>query len=476
MMHTHDTAEILAEFAYKLKYEDIPPEVIETTELFMADYYAAAMAGIMINKDFNEAIFDIVKGKGQSPEADVIGSDIKLSAEDAAFMNAVYAHGADMDDGNRKAMGHVAAHVMSAVFALAEAEGKSIKDVFTAVNVGYEVYNRVAAMAQPGLVHRGFHSTGTAGVIACAAASAKLLGLDAQGIYNAMGIAAIQASGLIIIAESGQANKPLNPANAAKNGIVSAKLAKAGIKGPRRPLESEKGWFHAMTDSVDYGFLDDLGKKFTITESYLKPYPSCRHTHCGIEAAIGIHEEMENAGLTPSDIKEVNLYIYSNAIKIAGQIEIPESTEDAKFSIHYSLACALLKGAFGLEDIRVSFASYTGEEAEKGGSEGFIGNVIKLIKKIKLIPDPSMEDVQKGIRGSRLAVSFNNGRTFEKTVLLPKGDTANPFTWDDMHRKLFESMSHNAGRTDEVLSGIRALSENPDELWKGFKDSSLRSE
>ena len=452
MMQTHDTAEILAEFAYKLQYEDIPPDVIETTKLFMADYYAAAMAGIMINKDFNEAIFNIVTGKGQPHEAGVIGSEIKLSAEDAAFMNAIYAHGADMDDGNRKAMGHVAAHVMSAVFALAEAEGKHIKDVFTAVNVGYEVYNRVAAMAQPGLVHRGFHSTGTAGVIACAAASAKLLGLDAQGIYNAMGIAAIQASGLIIIAESGQANKPLNPANAARNGIISAKLAKAGIKGPKRPLESDKGWFHAMTDSVDYGFLDDLGKKFTIAESYLKPYPSCRHTHCGIEAAITIHEEMEKAGLNPKDIKEVNLYIYSNAIKIAGQIEIPESTEDAKFSIHYSLACALLKGSFGLEDISISFSDA----------------VKKLIGKIKLIPDSSMEDVKKGIRGSRLAVSFNNGKSYEKTVLLPKGDAANPFTWDDMYRKLLSGMPGNAEKADAVLNKIKALTENTEILWKNL--------
>jgi len=472
-MQTNDTAEILAKFAYKLKYEDIPGEVIKTTELFMADYYSAVMAGIMINKDFNKAIFDIVIGRGQKHEAGVIGSDIKLSVEDSAFMNAIYAHGADMDDGNRKAMGHVAAHVMSAVFALAEAERKKIKDVFTAVNVGYEVYNRVAAMAQPGLVHRGFHSTGTAGVIACAAASAKLLGLDMQGIYNAMGIAAIQASGLIIIAESGQANKPINPANAAKNGIISAKLAKAGIKGPKRPLESEKGWFHAMTDSVDYSFLEDLGRKYTIMESYLKPYPSCRHTHCGIDAAICIHEEMEKSGLKSEDIKEVELYIYNNAIKIAGQIETPESTEDAKFSIHYSLACSLIKGCFGLDDISVKFVYDAKEEPKKKASVyGLTENVINLIKKIKLIPDSSMENIQKGIRGSRLLVRFNNGKKLEKTVLLPKGDAENPLTWEDMRLKLSGSMYKNTEKIDEVLSGIRGLNENADNLWKGFLEIS----
>lgn len=437
-----DTARVLSEFIAALTFKEIPDEAIEYTRMFIADYYAACHAGIKINHQFNCAMLDVVKSMSGKGNTSVLEYDEKLPAENAAFMNAIYAHGADMDDGNRKAMGHVAAHVMSAVFALAESMGdQTWQDVLTAIMVGYEVYNRVGAMAQPGLVHRGFHSTGTAGAVACGAACAKLMGLDAEGIYSAIGIAAIQASGLIIIAESGQSCKPLNPANAARTGIISAKLAKAGVKGPDYPLESKKGWFHAMTDEVDYEMLNGLGKTFTICESYLKPYPSCRHTHCGIEAAIGIRDEMQHKGLTVEDIQCMKLYIYNNAIQIAGQIRIPKTPDNAKFSIHYSLAVAMLTGNYTLNDLERDPT----EEARS------------LVEKIELIPDSSMENTASGIRGSRLVVEYVDGSSSERTVLLPKGDAANPFTWADMQRKMdacFEGFDISA---EKVVTRIREM-------------------
>lgn len=439
-----DTARLLSDFAAGLSFERLPPEAVETTRIYIADYYAACFAGIRVNAAFNQALLPIVEGMGGKEEASVFGSGRRFPAENAAFMNGVYAHGADMDDGNRKAMGHVAAHVMSAVFAMAETLGKATwQDVFTAINVGYEVYNRVAAAAQPGLVHRGFHSTGTAGALACAAACAKLMGLDADGIYHAIAISAIQASGLIIIAESGQACKPLNPANAAKTGILSARLAAAGVKGPVLPLESQKGWFHAMTDEVHDEMLDGLGETFTICESYLKPYPSCRHTHCGIEAAIGVREELLRDRATIGDIRDIRLFIYENAIRIAGQIKQPETPDDAKFSIHYSLATALATGNYTLEDL------------EKAPGPEVIG----LIEKTELIPDAAMEDRALGIRGCRLEVTLADGRRYEKTVLLPKGDATNPFSWEDMQRKM-EACLHGAGSgysVGDIIGRLRSL-------------------
>lgn len=439
-----DTARRLSDFAAELVFRQLPDEAVEMTRMYIADYYAACFAGIKVNAAFNKAVLPIVEGMGGKEEASVFGLDHKLPVENAAFMNGIYAHGADMDDGNRKAMGHVAAHVMSAVFALAEALGPvAWEDIFVAVNVGYEVYNRVGAAAQPGLVHRGFHSTGTAGAIACAAACAKLMGLDSDGIYNAIAISAVQASGLIIIAESGQACKPLNPANAAKTGILSAKLAASGVKGPIFPLESKKGWFHAMTDEVHYDMLDGLGEAFTICESYLKPYPSCRHTHCGIEAAVSIREEMQRDHAAVNDIEKIRLYIYDNAIQIAGQIQLPKTSDDAKFSIHYSLATAIMTGNYTLGDL------------EKPPER----EVIELVGKIELIADAEMEDREQGIRGARLEVMLTDGKRYEKTVLLPKGDAANPFSWDDMKRKM-EVCIQEAGfmcRVDEVVRRIQCL-------------------
>ena len=443
-----DLTRALSRFAAELTFEKLPEEVIEMTRVYIVDYLASESAGWKINRTFNEAVLPLMEGLGNKEESDILYLSHKTPAENAAFMNAVYAHGADMDDGNKKAMGHVAAHVMSAVFALAQSlEGVCWKDVFVAINVGYDVYNRVAAAAQPGLVHRGFHSTGTAGAIACAAASAKLLGLDEEGIYSAMAIAAIQASGLIIIAESGQNCKPLNPANAARTGIFSAKLAKAGIKGPVHPLESTKGWMHAMTDEVHEDMITEgLGETFTIMESYLKPYPSCRHTHCGIEGAMTDRKRMlETYGrIDPDSIQEVRVDIYRNAIQIAGQIEIPQTVDDAKFSIHYSLATALFRGHFNLEDL----------EIDEMGEE-----IPEIIGKIRLIEDPSMENVRAGIRGARVTVIMNDGQSFSETVLVPKGDAGNTLSWPELEEKLSSGLvqTPGEGKAGQILEAVRTV-------------------
>lgn len=415
---------LLSRFLAELKYEDLPREVVETTKQYILDYYAACCAGIQVNGAFNRAMEEILFAQEGREEASVFASGRKLPVMDAAFLNAVYAHGADMDDGNRKAMGHVAAHVMSAVFALAETLPVSGRDVIVAINAGYEVYNRIAAAVQPGLVRRGFHSTGTAGAVACGAAAAKLLGLTEDQIYNALSLAAVQASGLMVITESGQSCKPINPANAARAGILAAKLARKGIEAPRNPLESKKGWFHAMSDTVEEAEITaGLGTVFTICESYLKPYPSCRHTHCGIEGALTIRQKLlEGSGsIRPEDIADIAVDIYPNAIAIAGQIRLPETDEDSKFSIHYSLACALLRGHFGLEDLPVSNVN---------------ADIAAMVDKIRLVEDPAMENRAQGIRGSRVTVRLADGREYSETVLIPKGDAANPFTRQELRRKL----------------------------------------
>ena len=420
---THVT-KVLSRFISDLTYEDLPEAVVDTTKKYILDYYAACFAGIKVNREFNRAMEEIFLESGGKEESSVLCKDVRLPVGSAAFLNAVYAHGADMDDGNRKAMGHVAAHVMSAVFALAETLDVSGKDVITAINAGYEVYNRAAAAVQPGLVRRGFHSTGTAGALACGAAAAKLLGLNEDGIYNALSLAAIQSSGLMLITESGQSCKPINPANAARSGILAAQLAKKGIQASEYPLESTKGWFHAMSDSVnETQVTDGLGEIFTICESYLKPYPSCRHTHCGIDAALRIRQRLlEQYGqLDLQNVERIAVYIYPNAIRVAGNIRMPKTDEESKFSIHYALAAALLRGHFDLEDLKI-------ESAEP--------ELFDLIGKIVIIPDESMENRALGIRGAKVLLECSDGAIYEECVNIPKGDAANPFTQEELHEKL----------------------------------------
>lgn len=408
---------LLSEYVYNLGENSISGKDLEYTRLFILDYFASSCAGRKVNAKFQRAMEEIFFEMGGKEESTVLFSDRKLPMQSAAMLNASCAHGADMDDGNKLAMGHVGAHVISAVFAMAETLPVTEEKVIEAIVAGYEVYVRVASAAQPGLAKRGFHSTGTTGAIACAAACAKLLNLDADGIYSAMAIAATQGSGLLLVAESGQAVKPINPAKAAQSGIISALLAQKGVTGPINPLESDKGWFHAMTDSVDEKMItENLGVSNEISRCYFKPYPSCRHTHCGIEAAIHIHDR--NPG---KSISRVNLYIYENAIQIAGQIVHPQTDDDAKFSIHYTLASALVKGKFDFDDLKTAAAGDA---------------VNNLIDRITLIKDPGMEDRDRHIRGAKVRVFFADGTEDEETVPVPKGDPESPFSLDDMREKM----------------------------------------
>ena len=439
MKMERDFTKDLSRFCAELKYSDLSKKTIETIKLFILDYYAAAFAGYRVNKQFNEACQRLYFEMGGKEESEVLFSDKRLPAENAAFINAVYAHGADMDDGNRKAMGHVGAHVMPAVFALCDAIGESRKErIYEAIVVGYEIYCRCAAAVQPGLVKRGFHSTGTAGVLAAAGASAKLMGLDAEGIYNSIALATTQGAGLLIVAESGQECKPINPARAAQNGIASAKLVSFGVQSFDRPLDSEKGWFHAMSDVVDVDMLKLDKTKLAIDECYIKPYPSCRHTHCAIEAARELYEK---EGVRAENIKSARLYIYPNAISIAGQILYPQTDADAKFSIHYCLAKTLERGNYTLSDLEV---------------KNIPPKTKSLIEKIELIPDESMENRSLGIRGAKLELELLDGRVLEKSITVPKGDPENPMQLKDVCDKLY-SMAEGVWTREKVSELIEGI-------------------
>ena len=437
-----DITSRLSRFIADLRYEQLPEAVVEQVKLFIADYYAACFAGYRINTGLNAPVLELMLEMGGSEESTVLFSDKKLPASNAAFINAAYAHGADMDDGNRKAAGHIGTHVMAAVFALAEARNANWKDVVTAIVAGYEVFNRVAGAAQPSLYNKGFHSTGVGGSLACAAACAKLLNLDEKGIYNAVSLSAIQSSGLIIIDESGQGCKPINPANAARTGVISAQLAQKGLESSRNPLESKTGWFNAFSDGIDVEVLfGQLGETYTICESYLKLYPSCRHTHCCIDGILALREEILADGEQPDGIESIDVTIYPSAIKSAGHTPYPATADEVKFSIQYCIAAALLKGRFGLDELEIVEGYQT------------------VVPKITLIPEPSMEDRKAGIRGARLDVRMASGRTYSQTVLIPKGEAKKPLGWPDIRRKLSQCAGDMCSESvlDHIVEDLRGF-------------------
>ncbi len=407
-MHTTELAKDL----YAIN--NLTEKDIKQIHMLMTDFFAAAYAGYKQNRKFNEALEAVIFSQGGIEESKIIFHEKKYPARLAAFMNSVYGHGAELDDGNKKAAGHAGVHLIPAVFALADKLENSNEDVLIALATGYEAYIRISSAAQPGLVQRGFHSTGMAGTLACAAACARLYHLDAQGIENAIALSTTMSGGLLSYGDSRPAIKPLNPGKAAENGVFAAMLANEGIQGPTESLEGRNGWFHAVTDEVHEEYLKGEDH-LLLHDCYFKLYPSCRHTHCGIDAAISLHYKV-----VAEEVDKINVYIYPNAIKLAG-IKIPKDQDETKFSIQYTLACAFLNGSYGIDDMDPSRLT---EE------------VRDIIEKITLISDDSMEDRKNGIRGTKVEIIKKNGDVLEETVLVPKGDPEKPLTRTDIMEKL----------------------------------------
>jgi 2-methylcitrate dehydratase PrpD len=412
--------DLLADYIHKLRFEDLPGDVVESAKLFLLDYLASAMAGYKINHVFNDALWSVFGPMGGKKESSVFFHKAKLPAPNAALLNAAFGHGADMDDGNRTAQGHPGVAVMPVALALAEAHRLTGREAIAAIVVGYDIFVRLATAMNPSHLSRGFHTTGTVGTIAAGGAAAKALNLDLDKVRNTLGFAALQAAGLLEVAESGQMAKPLHPAKAAFGGILSARMADAGAEGPREPLEGRKGFFRAFTDHIDLDILlKDLGKDFRISSCYFKLYPACRHTHAAIDAA----SNLRSSGIpSPSLLEKVKVHVYPAAINLTGSIYEPRNEDEAKFSLAYTVATALTKGNFTLKDLDVA--------------KSFDGETRALVSKIEIISDPLLENRAANIRGARVELVLNNGTTRQVEVKLPKGEPEVPVTFEDIEVKM----------------------------------------
>ena len=412
----------LAQDLYRIELTEKDKNQLQT---LIIDFFAAAYAGYRQNEVFNDAVERAVYGQGGVEESYVLFQGKKYPARSAAFMNSVYGHGAELDDGNKKAAGHAGVHLIPAVFALADKLNSTNDEVLLALATGYEAYIRISSAAQPGLVARGFHSTGMAGTLACACACTRLYHLDAQGIEDAIALATTMTGGLLSYGDSRPAIKPLNPGKAAENGVFAAMLANEGVQGPTEALEGRNGWFHAVTDHVDEKMMKGADH-LLLHDCYFKLYPSCRHTHCGIDAGVSLFQRVK-----AENIETVNVYIYPNAIRLAG-IKIPKDQDETKFSIQYTLACALTNGSYGIADMN---------------PPRLTRDILDLIEKINLIADESMENREMGIRGTRVEILLKDGSKEEEVVLVPKGDPEKPLTRNDIINKLRVCAQKDADET-----------------------------
>jgi 2-methylcitrate dehydratase PrpD len=237
--------------------------------------------------------------------------------------------------------------VLPTALALGEARQLSGAAALAAAVAGYETITRLG-MAAPGGFHaRGWHATPVCGALAAAVTAGHCLGLDGARLASAVGIGASCASGLMEFLEDGSSVKRLHPGWAAHSGVLAAGLAAAGMTGPATGLEGRFGLYRAaLGETPDLGpLLGTLGARWETLEIAFKPYPCCHYNHAYVDAARRLREEHR---LTPGAIREVECIVPPGEVAVvcepADAKRVPRTDYDAKFSLPFSVAAALLDG------------------------------------------------------------------------------------------------------------------------------------
>ena len=277
---TMDETKTIAEYVADLDYSPIPARIQEEMKVLLFDYLGVALGGTRTESGRIAAQFS--KDLGEKGEATIIGFGSRVSAPSAAFSNAILSHSIELDDVDSLAYFHFSPPILSAALAMGEREHSSGRDLLVAMVAGCDLMARLSSAMNPSLRDRGFHTTPICGVFGAAAASAKLLRLDPQGIINTLGLAGAQASGLMEFYGTSM-QKRFNPGPSARAGVISALMAQRGFSGAGTILEGERGFLKAYSDRFDpEKLLEGLGTQFPIFVEYL------RHTKFPAEDAVDL--------------------------------------------------------------------------------------------------------------------------------------------------------------------------------------------
>jgi len=276
-----------------------------------------------------------------APQASVLGRTERVDMASAALLNGISSHTFDFDDTHLKTIIHPAGPVASAALALAEHLGASGRALLDALVLGIDVSCRMGNLMYPEHYDRGWHITGSTGMLGAAAACARLLGLDERKTMMALGIAASQPVGLR--EQFGTMTKPFHPGGAARAGLLSALLAKHGYTASPRALEAPRGFAQVVSTRCAWNeATDELGERFEISFNTYKPFACGIVIHPSIDACVQLRE----SGVQPEDVERIELKVHSLVLELTGKKE-PADGLQGKFSVYHGCAAGLIFGRAG---------------------------------------------------------------------------------------------------------------------------------
>lgn len=394
---------------------ELPAAVEHHVRRLLVDYLAAVVPGSAT--DVARAVAGHVAATYGGSGATAVGLG-RVSAPGAALLNGTSCHSLEVDDGYTPGSVHPSSVGFPAVLAAAEALGSDTETTTRALAVALEAISRLAAAGHPTTWRNHFHNTPLAGVLGATCGVAVLHGLDTDRVHDALGIAASHAGGLFAFLGKSAEVKRVHPGKAARDAIASVELAAAGVTGPRSILETPHGYVDAFAAG---GFdarvlLDGLGRDWVVLDSYVKPYPSCRHLHGPLDAVLALRLEH---GIGLDDIAGATVRTYTVASHHAAPVV--DSLLDAQMSIPFALATALAHDEVGLTEF--------GERARRDP------RIRDFATRVEVVADEQADREYPRLRPATVELRRHDGRVLAHRVEIPYGEPGNPVTDAEMTAK-----------------------------------------
>ncbi len=442
---------ILAENVAHISYDDLAGRAIDAARRSFLDAIGVTLAAGTLGEGC-QAFVDLATAGGGREESTILGFGAKAPAVMAAFANGSMAHALDFEDVHDRAPVHPNAATIPAALAVAESIGDVSGRVFlTAIILGTDLVCRLGLALNEDPIKYGWYIPPILGAFGATAAACKLLNLTEGQILDAFSLTLCQATCSAELTQSPRSVvRSIRDAFSAKAGVLSALLAAKGVSGFTQVIEGDAGLFslYARGNWDPVVLTNDLGRTFEGANVSFKPWPSCRGTHSYIDAVLQILEEYS---LKPSEVKGIKLIVSPVNKMLCEPLESkqrPATAIDAKFSLPFVVATALLHGRVNLDD----FAPEALADLE----------ALELARKATYEVDPGLT-LKEAVRGS-VQIDTSNG-TLSKTVDLPYGHPQNPINQEALVSKFMDCAQHSAqGISEKRLNEVVELITNLEQV------------
>ncbi|MEE9146403.1 MAG: MmgE/PrpD family protein [Candidatus Tectomicrobia bacterium] len=428
-------AHTLATFLTQVSYSDLPPQTVEHAAMLIASTVASAAWGSGIASA--AIIRDLARERGGTPDASIwFAPGPKLPVADAAQVNAVMSDAAASDDSDLRNIVHAGTPLVATSLAMAERTGASGQDVLAAIVLGYEASGRIGEAITPGFRTQGFHGCLVA-IFGGAVATARLLGLDAAHMAQAIALSATSIGGLMAAANTSVARE-YHAGLAAMLGVHAALAAQRGYMAEDRILETHQGFCAVYGDTDGASVTRDLGQAWDIiTDMAIKLVPGGHPHHALAEAAANAARAGQ---IAPEEVETITLS-RPGVTALAGPIH-PTDLIGMAHSPAYFLAA-------GVADHDFSWVHATAPKITDP-------IIHQLLEKVRVDTPPAAQ-VEQYKQGATVTIRTKDGRTFTSTVYAPKGSGVRGIDWADVDAKYRTLVPRAQVRDQHIEASLQVI-------------------